>query len=69
MYTSNTFIMKKQVRGQQRTLYFDIDTEVKLSKVAKKTKQSRSEVIRRLIAMTPFDKQVELLNDKLEADI
>lgn len=57
--------MKSTKRGGPKTLYFDIDTVVKLTKVAKKAKVSQSKVVKRLVAMTPFDQMVEMLNKEL----
>ncbi len=54
-------------KGTQKTLYLDIDTEVRLVKMAKKGKVSQSKVVKTLIHKTPFDKMVELLNEELKA--
>jgi len=50
-----------------KTLYWDIKTEVKFKKVEKKYKKSKSKIIRMWAASPKFDEQVEELNRILEA--
>lgn len=50
-----------------KNLYFDIKTEVKFKKVEKKYKKKPSTIIRMWASSPEFDKQVEELNQQLEA--
>jgi hypothetical protein len=49
-----------------KTLYWDIATEVKFKKVEKKYKKSKSKIVRMWAASPKFDAQVEELNNMLQ---
>lgn len=49
-----------------KSLYWDIKTEMKFKRVAKKTKKSTSKIIRMWAASPKFDAMVEELNREIE---
>jgi len=52
----------------KKTLYFDIETQAKITKIKHKLKGKVSEslIARKAIHMTPFDKMVEELRAELK---
>lgn len=51
----------------QKTIYWDMGTQMKINKIQKKLKGqvSQSAIIKKAIHMTEFDKMVEELNKEL----
>lgn len=47
----------------RKTIYWDIKTEVKLKRVAKKLKTSQSTVVRKLVQLKSFDEMIKELNE------
>lgn len=49
----------------RKTLYFDIETQVKVKKISKKTGAKESEVVRHAVKRVTFDQMVYELNQDM----